>query len=396
MERLKNPFILILLILTTLTAMACSEGDPTTSKAPWTMADCSEINAENVDDCIRMNQIQVIGTHNSYKQKPTSELIEYGNKTLPGWAKDIDYEHRSLGYQLQNLKVRQIELDIFADPDGGLYSEPAGALLTGDNEYIRHEAMMEPGFKVLHILDVDYRTTCLTFKECLTEIRDWSVNNPTHLPILVMVEMKDRKPDDWGDFSFTTPVTIDANLLFEVDAVILEIFENKHLITPDEIRGTYHTLEKAILTRGWPTLAQTKGRIMFALDNTGSHRDAYLEGNPNLQGRPLFVSSDPGEPTAAFIKMNNAIDYIDIQQEVVKSGYIIRTRSDIPVVEARFGNTYRREQALKSGAQYISTDYPEPAPFESGYMVTLPDTDLPGRCNPISAPQGCENSYIRE
>lgn len=35
-----------------------------------------------------------------------------------------------------------------------------------------------PGFKVLHVQDVDYETTCPTLVGCLEEVRDWSLGAP--------------------------------------------------------------------------------------------------------------------------------------------------------------------------------------------------------------------------
>ena len=383
-------------VLVFFLVISCSEQDPKTSKAPWTSVNCSTITDGNADDCIRMNQIQVVGTHNSYKLAPLPELIEMGNEAIPGWAQDIDYGHRPIEYQLSQLNMRQLKLDIYADPEGGLYSEPMGALLVNDDKFLRRDEMMEPGFKVFHIQDADYRSTCLTFKICLEIIRDWSLSNPAHLPVIVLAEVRDRIVGDWGPFSFTNPIPVDKALLMEIDDEIRDVFEQSHIIKPDEIRGSYHSIEDAILTRGWPTLAQTRGRIMFVLDNGDPYREAYLSGAPNLEGRTMFVDSVPGENNAAFIKLEDAIFDIDVIREAVHRGYLVHTMSDFPVVEARFGNRYRMEHAFPSGAHVISTVFPEPAPFDSQYMVTLPNTEGPGRCNPVSAPAGCQHSYIRE
>jgi hypothetical protein len=94
--------------------------------------------------------------------------------------------------------------------------------------------------------------------------------------------------------------------------------------------------------------------------------------------------------------MNNAINSHDQIRERVDAGYLIRTRSDIPVHEAKSGDTTRLNAALTSGAQYISTDYPEPSPFGSGYVAVLPDAEGPGRCNPVNAPDTCQNRFIVE
>jgi hypothetical protein len=136
--------------------------------------------------------------------------------------------------------------------------------------------------------------------------------------------------------------------------------------------------------------------VLFALDNTDHHRTEYLRGNPSLEGRVLFVSSPPGEPSAAFVKMNEAIgEGARRILETVKGRYLVRTRADVPTEEARSGSTTRREAAFRSGAQYVSTDYPEPSPFGSGYSARLPRAErLPSRCNPVTAPVGCRSEWL--
>ena len=73
-------------------------------------------------------------------------------------------------------------------------------------------------------------------------------------------------------------------------------------------------------------------------------------------------------------------------------GFIVRTRSDAGTLEARADDPTRREAALGSGAQYVSTDYeePDPRPEFNDFVVSIPDGD-PGRCNPVNAPPGCRN-----
>ena len=153
---------------------SCSSEDSQEGTSSSGTINCEEITADNSDDCLRLNHIQVIGTHNSYKLKPHPELVSLLNQEMDGWSQNIDYEHRPLTEQLEELGIRQFELDVFADTAGGLFSEPAGARMIGDESYLQAEEMMEPGFKVLHGQDLDYRTTCLTLKSCLGDIREWS------------------------------------------------------------------------------------------------------------------------------------------------------------------------------------------------------------------------------
>lgn len=353
--------------------------------------------ADCAGDCLRLNQIQVLGTHNSYKRWPSEALIEALDQHREGWARDISYEHRPLTEQLSLLNIRQFELDIFADPDGGLYAYPAGGVLVNDTEIEQNLAVMQqPGLKVLHSQDIDYRSTCLTLIQCLSEIRDWSLQHPNHLPIMVMLELKDGPRQDWGPLQYAVPVSFDQQNVFEVDAEIWQVFTRSHVITPDDVRAGAATLEQAILSSGWPTLADSRGKILFALDNTGRHREDYLSRSQVLENRALFVSAEPGHPAAAFIKMNDAIRDHQRIRDYVARGYLVRTRSDVPSHEARTGDTTRRELALNSGAQYVSTDYAEPSPFGSGYQVILPDSNGVARCNPVSAPESCSSNLLDE
>ncbi|MDQ3212742.1 MAG: phosphatidylinositol-specific phospholipase C1-like protein, partial [Acidobacteriota bacterium] len=118
-------------------------------------------------------------------------------------------------------------------------------------------------------------------------------------------------------------------------------------------------------------------------------------GNPSLEGRMLFVSSAPPEPSAAFLKMNDVLADEAVIVQRVRAGFLVRTRADIPTEEARTGSTIRRDGAFRSGAPYISTDYPETSPFGSGYRATLPDAaGIAARCNPVNAPAGCRSEWL--
>jgi len=60
----------------------------------------------------------------------------------------------------------------------------------------------------------------------------------------------------------------------------------------------------------------------------------------------------------------------------VKAGFVVRTRADADTVEARSNDTTRRDAALQSGAQYVSTDYPHPETRLSDYQARLPDGEI--------------------
>lgn len=386
---MRLPYLALAFLASASALAACGTADPIA--ASGTTADCATITAANTDDCVRMNQIQVLGTHNSYHVAPAPPILA----ALGQRARDIEYSHRPLTEQLSRLGIRQFELDVFADPEGGRFADPdARRTIPGLDP--PGPAMRTAGFKVLHTQDVDYHSTCWTLVECLTQIRDWSRANPGHVPIQIQIEAKDGIVNDTPQFRFAKPIPIGARELDALDAEIRQVFARDHLITPDDVRGSRRTLAEAVQQDGWPTLRRVRGRILFAFDNTDQHRTDYLAGHPSLEGRVLFVSSDAPESSAAFIKMNEAIGAEEARiRERVRAGFLVRTRADIPTAEARSGDTVRRDSAFRSGAQYVSSDYPESSPFGSGYIARLPGAEsLTARCNPVSAPAGCRNEWL--
>ena len=85
----------------------------------------------------------------------------------------IEYSHPVLPTQFSREGVRQIELDVFADPDGGRYAKPKlRSLLQHLDTSL--PGMTKPGFKVLHAQDVDYNSNCITFVACLDAVKSWS------------------------------------------------------------------------------------------------------------------------------------------------------------------------------------------------------------------------------
>lgn len=352
---------------------------------------CATITADNTDDCVHLNEIQVLGTHNSYHIAPEPKILA----VLGERARNIEYTHEPLVEQLSRQGIRKFELDVFADPEGGRYAKPWAVQNIEALDPVGPE-MLEPGFKVIHTQDVDFRTTCSTLKKCLTAISDWSRSNSWHVPIMVMIEAKDAVVADRNGIKFVKPLRVGAAEFRVLDAEIRSVFSEGHLLTPDDVRGRHATLWQAIQSDGWPTLKASRGKVLFALDNTDEHITDYLGGSAALEGRVLFVSSEPGQPSSGFLKLNEALgeEGKQIHQRVL-DGFLIRTRADIPTDEARSGSTIRRESAFRSGAHYVSTDYPDVSPFGSGYRARLPGAEhLTARCNPVNAPAGCRDEWL--
>ncbi|MEJ7665692.1 MAG: Ca2+-dependent phosphoinositide-specific phospholipase C [Hymenobacter sp.] len=182
---------------------------------------------------------------------------------------------------------------------------------------------------------------------------------------------------------FTVPEPFTAATFDALDKEIRDNLGADQLLTPDQVRGSYPTLEAAVLHRHWPTLQAAQGKFVFILDEVGAKRAAYIQGHPSLKGRVLFADAEPGTPEAAIHILNNAKKDQAIIKSLVEKGYIIRTRADSDTQEARRNDKSSLAAAEQSGAQIISTDYYLPSThFKSDYAVSFPDGKY-FRLNPI-------------
>jgi hypothetical protein len=342
---------------------------------------------------VRLNEIQVVGTHNSYHMEPSpaEKALRAGSGAID--ESTLEYSFAPLRWQLDREDVRQVELDIWADPDGGLFAAPRLRALAGSGSYA--PAMTRPGIKVLHIQDYDYRTTCLTLVACLRGIRSWSDGHRGHVPIAVLLELKDLALPP--QIPAALPLAWTSERMDAIDAEILSVFPRRRIVAPDDVRGSHATLDAAVRRGGWPTIADSRGKVMFLMDNGEPYRSRYLIGHAALRERILFTNSVPGQPDAAFVKENDPTGAnLERIREEVRRGYVVRTRADVDTRQARADDPRQRRRALASGAQWVSTDYPAPgmaARFGSSYTVRLPNR-LPARCNPVNAPPECRGRRL--
>lgn len=358
--------------------------------------------APELPDTLPINHLQVLGTHNSYSAGIDPRLLAEVQHRLPSMEKAADampdarralfkeehpanvsfaealsYRHPGLTEQL-DLGVRSLEIDVNADPQGGAYADPAGYRLLrarGVTDLLPFDAaaMRAPGFKVLHIPDIDFRSHCPTFRGCLAEIRTWSQAHPGHVPLFILVEAKVQGMPILPGATVAppfTPAAFDA-----LDREIVETVGRDRIITPDDVRGSHETLDEAVRAGGWPTLGKARGKMLFLmLTATGPEgASGYLAGHPGLRGRVAFLRAQPGEDHAAFLLLDNALVRRDEIAARVKQGYMVRTRSDIETFEAKTNDMTRANAAFASGAQIVSTDYEQPGnAYGTRYVVRLP------------------------
>jgi membrane-associated phospholipid phosphatase len=337
-----------------------------------------------MDANLRLNDLMTVGTHNSYKAAiPPAEMAVIAHTSAKA-AAGLDYSHPPLAQQLDG-GARQLELDVVYDPQGGRYAHPLLPALVGDTLDPAYVATMQrPGFKVMHVPDIDFRSVCTTFVQCLTDIRTWSHAHPDHAPILITINAKDDNPTPGG----VKPLSFTPKAYDEFDAEVRSVFAPSDLITPDDVQGRHATLREAVLHDGWPTLAKARGKVMIVLDETPDKVAVYRGARRSLEGRVMFISTDEASPAAAILILNDPLKDGPRITADVRAGYLVRTRADADTVEARAGDTRPRDAALISGAQAVSTDYMTPDPRFPRYQVKLPD-EAAVICNPLRAADRC-------
>jgi hypothetical protein len=346
------------------------------------------------DAMVRLNQIQVIGSHNSYNLGFAPSEEKFARSRNPREYEALEYSHATLTAQL-NGGVRQLEIDIVQDPHGGRFAHPKIVTLTKeaglppDSDFDPNRKMDKAGFKVIHIPDLNQRSSCLLFTDCLKEIRIWSKAHPEHVPLFLLIETKHGRTQSIPDGVEAEPFT--SETFDALDKEIRSVFADNEMILPDNVRGDYQTLEAAVRAGHWPTLAESRGKVIFLMDQKNAG-PIYTAGHPLLQHRVLFTNSDPGKPDAAFVEENEGSP--QLIDQLVRQGYIVRARADESTIAARTNDTTRRDALLHSGAQMISTDYPLSEPSKwTGYSVGFAD-GLPARCNIINAPPACKSSLL--
>jgi hypothetical protein len=352
---------------------------------------------------LRLNELQYIGTHNSYHIEPdqTIDLAllthKYGEGTKwtsPKLVKALAYSNIPLDAQLR-LGIRTFELDIYSDEKGGRYSNPgvfqtiAKLGLPLNTPYDLDHEMDKPGFKVLHMVDIDVRSTCKLFTTCLNQIKKWSLKNGNHIPIIIQIESKSglRKPVDDSYQPVEAPKFTSKDWA-DVEQEILSVFSRDDILIPDDVKGEYESLNVAIKKGGWPQVKDVLGKVMFILIHSGEETNRYV--GKTLTNKLMFVNVETNTANASFAmhaKPHKKKHFKKIRKSV-KNGYLTYTRADAENESALKNDKVRQMRAFSSGAQIISTDQPFPDFRLSSYSTQFPSGGFV-RCNPILV-ENCE------
>lgn len=277
-------------------------------------------------DALRYDELQVIGSHNSYNLAPSWLQTEVIRLIEPDEADALQYDHATLTAQL-DAGIRSFELDVRWDGER---------------------------FHAVHVPLVGNRSTSPDVALALEEIAIWSARHTDHLPISVMIEVK-------NDYAFLDPTlrAFDAEAADALDALLVQQL-GERLLTPGELGDA-----------AWPTVGELRDRVLFFFDDNEAVRELALDGHPGLAGRSVFTSSKTGAADARFVVVNDPRD--PLLAEARANGLIVRTRADADLAT----DVGIRDAALASGANIVSTDFPPSEPQQgTGYVAAFPDGTL--------------------
>lgn len=279
---------------------------------------------------VRINEIAVIGTHNSYQTlaTPQKRLLEKVRSVLSSGEKggNRNFEMDTYTEQLEN-GVRNLEIDIETVDDG-----------------------KEISFIVTHSPITDNVSSAYDFAKGLEEIVMWSDNNPNHLPVYLLVEPKKNVDSINNMKEFSVEYAI------ELDSVIRETLGDR-LLTPELVKGEFESLGEMRMADSWPTLKEASGKILVLL-HPCDVTEEYINTDTAISSQAMFPMlrfEDIEKPYASFILDNEPEIAMENNRITVdEKRLMVRTRADNypDFTDEQYGYTDI------CGSHIITTDYP--------------------------------------
>jgi hypothetical protein len=268
---------------------------------------------------IRLNEIQMLASHNSYKKKgvPLGKLFVGLGDSFEE-ANALKYGYQDLTKQF-SLGIRSMEFDL---------------------------RLRKTSFMLTHVPLVDNSSVAPDFSKALEEMRLYSVHNPNHLPIIILMEIK----DDWMILDHALQV-MDTTDLENLDELIRLKLGNT-LFTPSQMMQEGMGLKASIDAQGWPTVESLLGKIIIVL-HPGSFTDRYASLDPTNRSQTMFIGlnhTSLEREYASFVVHNEP--EVDVIQAMVQDRLIVRTRLDDRLVF----DEDRYQRGISSGAQILTTD----------------------------------------
>jgi len=293
------------------------------------------VNFDRFDDETTLDEIQMLASHNSYK-KTGSDLGRF----FIGLGDSFE-EARALKYGYNNLTeqfesgIRSMEFDL---------------------------RKRKSSFVLTHVPLVDNSSVAPDFASALEEINLYSLNNPTHIPIVILLEIK----EDWMILDHALQ-DIEKEELIELDELLVNKLGTR-LYKPSDFIQDGLTLRETIVAQGWPTVTSLLGKVIFVL-HPNNMNQTYLDIDDSLESQSMFIGSyaDELDTDYASFVVQNEVD-VTLINSLVANQFIVRTRID----ESLVFDQMRMDDAIMSGAQILSSDFTKGRKdLDQDVMITL-------------------------
>lgn len=227
----------------------------------------SFVNFDLESNSLRLNEIQFLATHNSFKKLPSkymnAPLELFSNRVKNGY-----YGYDSLTEQL-NAGMRGLELDV---------------------------TMYDGAFVLNHNATTDWRTNGTDFAMALEEIKIWSLLNPGHIPLNIMVQVRDGwSPYNHNYDKYTAEDFVRLDLLFSAT------FGDDGIIKPSDVKGERTTVREAVEEDGWPLLSECRGKVFFVmLFDKEKNKQSYIDIDSDFGTQRAFIMTGAGRTRGLF------------------------------------------------------------------------------------------------
>ncbi len=300
---------------------------------PKNEADLADFDLEKaIEDGVKLNEIAILGTHNSYQRLATAEtrfamnIIDTITFKKAG-LNTFDFEMDTLTEQLE-MGIRNVEIDI---------------------ETLDKDDKIE--FKVTHNSFVDNASSAYDFTKALQEIKMWSDNNPEHIPVIIIVEPKSFVVEINGMKKFS------LEYAKELDKIVGDTLGDS-LLTPEDMLRDYQSFKEMRENDDWISLKEAQGKILVLLHDCDV-TESYIALDETIKTQKMFPMlryDDRNESYTSFILENDAFRANERKAENIdESSLIVRTRAD---VYPEYSDE-RYEVIETCGSQIITTDFPE-------------------------------------
>lgn len=293
------------------------------------------VNFDITNNTLRLNEIQVLSTHNSYKTMPNMYIskpleVLFGDKVRNG-----QYGMPYLTEQLDN-GIRGLEIDITK---------------YGDD------------FILMHDPKTDWRTNGPDFRLALEEIKIWSDANVNHIPINIMLQVR----SSWTMFSHKIGAIEEADLVILND-MLEDVFGRDGIIRPEDVIGDRDNLREAVENDGWPQLSDCMGKVYFAMlfdQKTTEAQYVAIDPSFKIQNSFIFTKIHEMQDYSSIILADSP--FADGLNGLIDKNYLLRTRVDV-----QHNHPIDRLQAsITLGSTILATDYPVGNTYTDGYICKL-------------------------